>query len=113
MNINVAKTMFGFMSRVIYVVICCKQPYRTYWALLVPSTQATSSLLHPENEPEQNVNNFWSCFLGNVSVSLSRRRQVRRYLGIRAEDSGGVAGIVLRKGGDVGRHGESGEMVAV
>jgi len=44
---------------------------------------------------------------------LSRRRKVRRYLGIRKEDSGGVEGIVLRKGGDVGRCGRSGEMVAV
>jgi len=45
--------------------------------------------------------------------SLSRRKQVRKYLGIRNEDSGGVEGIVLRKGGDVGRRGRSGEMVAV
>jgi hypothetical protein len=44
---------------------------------------------------------------------LSRRRQVRRYLGIREEDSGGVEGIVLRKGGDIGRQGGSGDMVAV
>jgi len=44
---------------------------------------------------------------------LSRRRQVRRYLEIRKEDSGGVEGIVLQKGGDVGRCGKSGEMVAV
>jgi hypothetical protein len=29
------------------------------------------------------------------------------------EDSGGVEGIVLRKGGDGGRRGGSGEMVAV
>jgi len=29
------------------------------------------------------------------------------------EDSGGVEGIVLRKGGDVERRGRSGEMVAV
>jgi len=34
-------------------------------------------------------------------------------LGIRKEDSGGVEGIVLQKGGDVGRCGKSGEMVAV
>jgi len=44
---------------------------------------------------------------------LSRRRQVRKYLGIRKKDSGGVEGIVLQKGGDVGRCGKSGEMVAV
>jgi hypothetical protein len=44
---------------------------------------------------------------------LSRRRQVGRYLGIREEDSGGVEGIVIRKGGDVGRCGGSGERVAV
>jgi len=34
---------------------------------------------------------------------LSRRRKVRRYLGIRKEDSGGVEGIVLQKGEDAGR----------
>jgi len=44
---------------------------------------------------------------------LSRRRQVRWYLEIIGEDTGGVQGIVLWKGGDVGRRGGSGEMVAV
>jgi len=44
---------------------------------------------------------------------LSRRRQVRWYLEIIGEDTGGVQGIVLRKGGDVGRCGGSGKMVAV
>jgi len=44
---------------------------------------------------------------------LSRRRQVQKYSGIRKEDSSGVEGIVLRKGGEVGRRGRSGEMVAV
>jgi len=34
---------------------------------------------------------------------LSRCRKVRRYLGIRKEDSGGVEGIVLQKGEDAGR----------
>jgi hypothetical protein len=44
---------------------------------------------------------------------LSRRRQVRRYLEVMAERRrGGGEGIVLRKGGDVGRCGRSGEMVA-
>ena len=36
-------------------------------------------------------------------INLSRRRK----------DTEGVEGIVLRKGGDVGRRGGSGEMVAV
>jgi len=40
---------------------------------------------------------------------LSRRKKVRRYFG----NMEGVEGIVLRKGGDVGRRGGSGEMVAV
>ena len=44
---------------------------------------------------------------------LVRRRQVRRYLGIKKEDSGGVKGIVLQKGGDIGRRGRSREIVAV
>jgi hypothetical protein len=44
---------------------------------------------------------------------LSRHRQVRRDLGIREEDSGGVEGIVLRKGGAVGRCGGRGKMVEV
>jgi hypothetical protein len=44
---------------------------------------------------------------------LSRRWRIRKYLGIIEGCSGGVAVIVLRKGGDVGRCGGSGEMVAV
>jgi hypothetical protein len=44
---------------------------------------------------------------------LSRRRKGQNYLGIREEIPGGVEGIVLRKGGDVGRRGGSGQRVAV
>jgi len=38
-----------------------------------------------------------------IGKLMSQRRKVRRYLGIRKEDSGGVEGIVLQKGEDVGR----------
>jgi len=44
---------------------------------------------------------------------LSRRKRIQRYLGIIEEDTEGVEGIVLRKDGDVGRCGGSGEKVAV
>jgi len=44
---------------------------------------------------------------------LSWHKRIRRYLGIIEEDTEGVEGILLRKDGDVGRRGGSGEKVAV
>ena len=44
---------------------------------------------------------------------LSRLKKVHRYLEVIGEDRDGVEGIVLRMGGDVGRCGGSGKMVAI
>jgi len=39
-----------------------------HWQPLAAKTAATHSLLHPENERQQRVNNFWSCIIGNQGI---------------------------------------------
>jgi len=40
-----------------------------YWQPVWAKTTASHSLPHPENEPQQSINNFWSRILGNQGIT--------------------------------------------
>jgi len=68
MPVNRVSKNFGFASWVVNVPINCSHSWMTYCQPLGSSSTVTRSLPHPENEHQRNVNNFWSCILGNQGI---------------------------------------------
>jgi len=69
MSVNGASTIVPYVSLVIENWFGHGYTYSKYWPLLLARIISTRSLPHHENEPQQRVNHFWSCVLGNHTAN--------------------------------------------
>jgi len=90
MCVSWASIMFSFGSWVIYIRIGCRHPFVRYWQLSLGKTTATCSLLHPENERQQCVNDFHPRIMGNLCSDWLQRSIYQRMAAFTGENYSGM-----------------------